>query len=94
MISKTIYISDNGNQFDSPKEALLDEGKNVCPKCQGKGLASLKYNSYPSNLPDSDYVEKWAYKDEVCDICNGRGFTDKKLVPTYKQVFDGYKEEN
>ena len=69
-----VYKTNNGVVFDTAKEALEYEGKVPCTKCYGHGTVSEKYNSYPNNLPDSGFVEKWAYRDIRCDKCNGLGY--------------------
>lgn len=60
-----------------------------CPKCDGKGTVSVKYNAYPRGLPDSDWVEDWKYKDVICDLCGGEGYTEHKFKP--KMVQDGWE---
>lgn len=60
-----------------------------CPKCNGRGKVSIKYNSYPDNMPDSGWVVKWAYKDIPCDLCDGEGYTEKKYKP--RMVQDGWE---
>lgn len=60
-----------------------------CPKCNGKGNISVKYNAYPSNLPDSGWVEDWQYKDVTCDLCDGEGYTEHAYKP--KMVQDGWE---
>lgn len=60
-----------------------------CPKCNGVGTNSVKYNAYPSGLPDSGWVEKWEYKDVKCNLCNGDGYTAKEYKP--KMVQQGWE---
>ena len=74
MIKKEVYEANDGVVFSTAEEALKHEGKVPCSKCYGHGTVSEKYNSYPSNLPDSGFVEKWAYRDIKCDECNGMGY--------------------
>ena len=38
----------------------------MCPKCKGSGVLRVKYNAYPSGLPDSGWVEDWKYKKKTC----------------------------
>lgn len=72
---------------------LIQGGKNhMCPKCGGRGMVSVKYNAYPNNLPDSMFVEKWAYKDIPCDLCNGEGYTEIEYRP--RMVQDGWEKVN
>lgn len=60
-----------------------------CPKCEGKGYTSYKYNAYPSGLPDSGWVEDWKYKKIECDLCKGEGYTEKEYKP--KMIQDGWE---
>lgn len=60
-----------------------------CPKCNGLGYNKVKYNAYPSGLPDSGWVEDWRYKDVPCDVCDNFGYTEKELKPVTKII--GYK---
>jgi hypothetical protein len=60
-----------------------------CPKCYGEGALRVKYNAYPSGLPDSGWVEDWQYKSVECDLCKGEGYTDKEYRP--KMVQDGWE---
>lgn len=60
-----------------------------CPKCHGKGTISVKYNAYPSGLPDSGWGVDWKYRDEPCDLCNGEGYTEHKYKP--RMVQDGWE---
>lgn len=61
-----------------------------CPKCDGKGTVSVRYNAYPLGLPDSGWVEDWRYKDIICDLCNGEGYTENEFKP--KMVQEGWEE--
>ncbi|MGL5621798.1 hypothetical protein [Cetobacterium sp.] len=73
---------------------LLEDKKNKtpykCPKCNGKGEVQVKYNSYPDNLPDSGWVERWAYKYIKCDLCGGEGYTIREFKP--KLVQQGWEQ--
>jgi len=60
-----------------------------CPKCEGKGFITIKYNSYPKGLPDSGWVYEPAYRDVECNLCNGEGYTDHEYKP--RMVQDGWK---
>lgn len=60
-----------------------------CPKCNGKGVVSVRYNAYPSGLPDSGWVEDWKYKDVTCDLCHGEGYTSHEYKP--KMIQDGWE---
>ena len=64
--------------------------KYVCPKCNGRGLVTEKYNPYPSGLLDSGFVENWEYRDVDCDLCKGIGYTKVKYKP--KMVQDGWEK--
>lgn len=52
----------------------------ICPKCQGAGILTQKYNAYPSGFPDSGWVDDIRTKEFCCDICNGEGRTGKEMV--------------
>ena len=87
------YISRYGNiSLSRLKEILLDGRKYLCPKCKGRGYVKTEYNGYPSGLPDSMFVYEAAYKDIKCDLCNGMGYTYKKMIPNFIQ--QGWKEES
>lgn len=57
-----------------------------CPKCNGHAGAQVRYNAYPSNLPDSGWVDDWKYKWVDCDLCKGEGYTAQELVAKPVQV--------
>jgi hypothetical protein len=63
--------------------------KYKCPKCNGKGKITVKYNAYPKGLPDSGFVYEEAFKDIECDICKGDGYTREEYRPKYIQ--DGFE---
>lgn len=63
--------------------------KYKCPKCNGAGKITVKYNGYPSGLPDSGFVYEAAFKDIECDICKGEGYTREEYKPKYIQ--DGFE---
>jgi rubrerythrin len=71
-------------------EKLKGNKKFICPKCKGKGTVSIKYDAYPTGLPDSGWVSDWQYKDVDCDVCKGHGYTEKQMKPKYE--FVGYEE--
>ena len=60
-----------------------------CPKCHGTGKVSVRYNAYPSGLPDSGFVEVWKYKDIECDLCHGEGYTEHEYKP--RMIQDGWE---
>lgn len=62
-------------------EKELSKTPYKCPKCNGSGTNSVRYNAYPSGLPDSGWVEDWKYKNVICDLCNGEGYTSKEYKP-------------
>lgn len=64
-----------------------------CPKCLGRGYVLEAYNDYPSNLPDSFWVQHIRERKVMCSLCNGVGYTDKKYKENRKVVIDGYIEE-
>lgn len=69
--------------------ALQKEKIHKCPKCHGTGKVSIRYNAYPSGLPDSGWVEDWKYKDVECDLCQGEGYTEHEYKP--KMIQDGWE---
>lgn len=62
----------------------------VCPNCHGEGTIQEKYNAYPTNLPDSGWVDDWQYRDVECPVCHGKGFNKNRLKP--KMVQQGWEE--
>ena len=64
-----------------------------CPKCHGTGYLVEEYNAYPSGLPDSGWVYKAGYNYEVCNICNGYGYTEDEYVPQTKTEIIGYTKK-
>lgn len=64
-----------------------------CPKCNGNGYLVREYNSYPPGLPDSGCVYEPGYDYSECDLCHGKGYTDKKYVPKTETKIIGYKVE-
>lgn len=72
---------------------IIQEGRIYkCPKCDGAGKLTMKYNAYPSGLPDSGFVYEEGIKTIDCDLCNGEGYTSIKYIP--KMVQDGFIPEN
>ena len=67
--------------------------RHCCPKCKGNGYLVREYNSYPSGLPDSGWVYKPGYDYYECDLCHGKGYTDKKYVPKTETKVIGYEVE-
>lgn len=65
----------------------------VCPKCNGSGFTTVEYNCYPTNLPDSGFVYKPAYKDVECDLCKGDGYTDHEYKPTESKAEETNEED-
>lgn len=63
----------------------------ICPKCNGSGIVKVTYNKYPSNLPDSGFVYEEGIKEVKCNLCDGTGYNQRKLVPKFVQ--DGWKVE-
>ncbi|PGY46863.1 hypothetical protein [Bacillus thuringiensis] len=62
-----------------------------CPKCKGEGFMVTYYDAYPPGLPDSGWVTDMKPKHHNCDLCNGKGYTDKELKPKYKTELVGYE---
>lgn len=84
-------------QHGDVKMSEIIEGFNrphKCPKCDGKGGEMIRYNGYPSGLPDSGFAEEWKHKFIPCDICEGHGYTKKLMKPIKKTEIIGYQEEN
>jgi len=91
MIKKvTKFQTDDGTIFDTFKEAVNHAGYYICPKCNGKGNLVVRYNAYPSNLPDSGWVADIKTKEVICDLCKGDGYTEKKFKQKMKAV--GWEE--
>lgn len=70
-------------------EQELNKTPYKCPKCHGTGKVEIRYNAYPSGMPDSGWVEDWKYKDVECDLCNGKGYTTREYKP--KMVQQGWE---
>ncbi len=85
----TKFVAEDGTSFNTEQDCLLHEGKFVCPACSGKGTTRVKYNAYPSGLPDSGWVEDWQYKYTDCTTCSGKGHTAAQLRPVTAVV--GYE---
>lgn len=51
-----------------------------CPKCDGKGYSVKTFNTYPSGLPDSGWVDQMEDFKIVCDVCDGQGYTKERLI--------------
>lgn len=60
-----------------------------CPKCQGRGYLTERYNAYPSGLPDSDWGQDWRSRNIDCDLCEGEGYTEREYKP--KMIQDGWE---
>lgn len=92
---KTCEVVDMINLFGENatlKQVLLIVSggrKYKCPKCDGKGKITVRYNSYPKGLPDSGFVYEEAFKDIECDICKGEGYTREEYKARYIQ--DGFE---
>jgi len=70
-------------------EAELSKTPYLCPKCNGEGYNKVGYNAYPKGLPDSGFVENWKYKNVECDLCKGKGYTEREYKP--KMVQEGWE---
>ena len=53
---------------------------------------SIRYNAYPSGLPDSGYGYEPRYKQRKCSLCDGLGYTEYEFEPHYIQ--DGWQIKN
>lgn len=62
------------------------KGKFICPKCHGD-------STIPKEKELIDPMSGWPYKTETidvpCDLCGGKGWTEKELKPVMGVV--GYK---
>lgn len=81
-----VLISQYGDlKLSEIRLKIMGDRKYRCPNCNGIGVVRVKYNAYPSGLPDSGWVEDWKYKAVGCDLCNGHGYTVKEYVPNMIQ---------
>lgn len=64
-----------------------------CPKCHGFGYVIEEYDAYPPNLPDSGWAQDIQHRKVMCDLCHGRGYTEKKYKENRKVIIDGYIED-
>lgn len=80
-IENLIYFYGGDTTLNQILESALEKTPYKCPKCEGKGTNSVKYNAYPKGLPDSGFVDDWRYKDVKCDLCRGQGYTDREYKP-------------
>lgn len=88
-IKNLISVYGGESTLNQILEKKLSQKPYKCPKCNGIGTNSIRYNAYPSGLPDSGWVERWEYKDVECDLCNGEGCTVKEYKP--KMVQQGWE---
>ncbi len=83
MIKRMVqYEATTGELFTNFNDAVVASGFHVCPKCNGRGSVEVIKAGEWGYTPDT-------IKDEVCDVCNGKGYTLKKLKPVTKIV--GYE---
>jgi len=85
------FEATDGKVFDTADACAAHEGLHKCPKCAGSGKRQEKYDAYPSNLPDSGFVEKIQIRHVECDLCKGIGYTKEKFeavqsVTAYRKV--------
>ncbi|QPI17882.1 hypothetical protein POP12_090 [Pectobacterium phage POP12] len=71
--------------LDQVRDELLKETPHVCIRCKGKGVVFVDVNTYPTNLPDSGWVERIETKEMSCILCGGIGYTKEKFVMQPKQ---------
>lgn len=71
------------------RKIIQGRKKYICPKCNGTGSIMEEYNGYPSGLPDSGFAYLPAYREEVCDLCKGEGYTGKLIKP--HMIQDGWE---
>ncbi len=77
----TMYKNSKGEIFDTKEDCALSDGMFKCPKCGGVGTLNIRYNAYPSNLPDSGWVDDWKFKNVDCEVCLGEGYTITEKKP-------------
>lgn len=71
---------------------MLGDHRHLCPKCNGKGFSTIMKDCYPSGLPDSGWATDMKPVDVECSVCEGYGYTVKKMVPKTEVV--DYVEES
>lgn len=69
------------------------ERPHVCPKCKGLGYERVTYDAYPPGLPDSGWATDIQQKKVDCNICDGHGYTARKLKAKVETKIIGYEEE-
>jgi DnaJ-class molecular chaperone len=81
MINYDVFISDDGKEFDTKKEALLHDrlirGEiKMCPECKGTGKVEEweEWENYHTGMPERSLLHV------TCQKCNGKGYLEKKTV--------------
>lgn len=72
-------------------DKMKGNDKHKCPKCKGKGYLVETYNAYPTCLPDSGFVYKEGLREITCDLCEGKGYTNKEYKPKIKTEIIGWE---
>ena len=71
---------------------MLSDRRHLCPKCNGKGFTTIMKDFYPPGLPDSGWATDMKPVNVDCSVCEGYGYTVKKMVPKTEVV--DYVEES
>lgn len=82
---KELYEEYGDKPLSEIIQELKGDNKFECPECNGLGYVLIKYNSYPSGLPDSGFVYEPKYKRHKCSLCDGLGYTEYEFEPHYIQ---------
>ena len=77
MVEKTVYVTKDGKEFDTEKDALFHEDfltgkKKHCKNCNGKGTITKQEESWVPG--DGDFVE--VLKFDICSKCEGKGYLE------------------
>ena len=89
MKKATVWVDSKGNYYKNAADCAKSDGWFKCPKCHGVGTVPVKYNEYPSGLPDSGWAEDIRTRHDKCNICNGVGYTEVEKKAITKVV--GYE---
>jgi len=81
-VEHSVYITTDGREFvDKDKaehhEKILNGGRKNCQKCNGNGRINGRYETLTWNY---GHTSSEVWKDDKCDICNGKGFLEQKWV--------------
>jgi hypothetical protein len=97
----TAYLSENNILFHTAKECAENDGYIVCPVCKSSGKEKYEHRiPYPSNLPDSGWVDDTIeIRERDCSRCNGIGYVKYTLdqdpdYQEYNKLKDLFTDEN